>query len=105
LLSKDPLHQVVNDNPSVFNKKAFDSKEVDAAFTLLVDCSASMDSKMEETKPGIVLFHEVLEQLRTPHSIVGFWEDRTRGTETHHPNYFHEVHRFQDNLHSNTGAT
>src|SRR5699024_8159836 len=34
-----------------------------------------------------------------------FWEDTTRGTETHHPNYFHEVHRFQDNLHSNTGAT
>src|SRR5699024_8690190 len=29
----------------------------------------------------------------------------TRGTETHHPNYFHEVHRFQDNPHSNTGAT
>lgn len=104
-LSKNLLPLVVDNNPRVFYKKAFESKEVDAAFTLLVDCSASMDSKMEETKRGIVLFHEVLEQLRIPHSIVGFWEDTTRGTETHHPNYFHEVHRFQDSLHSNTGAT
>src|SRR5699024_10247921 len=104
-LLKKLLPLIVDNNPRVFNKKAYESKEVDAAFTLLDDCSASMDSKMEETKRGIVLFHEVLEQLRIPHSIVGFWEDTTRGTETHHPNYFHEVHRFQDNLHSNTGAT
>src|SRR5699024_1332066 len=102
---KNLLPIVVENNRRVFYKNAFESKEVDAAFTLLVDCSAAMDSKMEETKRVIVLFHEVLEQLRIPHSIVGFWEDTTRGTETHHPNYFHEVHRFQDNLHSNTGAT
>lgn len=96
-LSKKMLPLIIDDDPRVFYKKTSESKEVDAAFTLLVDCSASMYQKMDETKRGIVLFHEVLEQLRIPHSIVGFWEDTMEGTDTYHPNYLHEVHRFQDN--------
>src|SRR5699024_12179360 len=36
-LSKNLLPLVVDNNPRVFYKKAFESKEVDAAFTLLVD--------------------------------------------------------------------
>ena len=50
----------MDDNPRVFYKKNHESKEIDAVFTLLVDCSASMYNKMDETKRGIVLFHEVL---------------------------------------------
>ena len=65
----------MDNHPRVFYKKSHESKEIDAVFTLLVDCSASMFNKMDETKRGIVLFHEVLKQLRIPHSIVGFWED------------------------------
>src|SRR5699024_11725751 len=48
-LSKNLLPLVVDNNPRVFYNKAFESKEVDAAFTLLVDCSSAMDSNMEES--------------------------------------------------------
>src|SRR5699024_4919266 len=78
--------------------------EVDAVFTLLVDCSASMHDKMEETKRGIILFHEVLLRLKIPHSIVGFWEDATEGTTTYQPNYFHHVHDFTDSVYHSNGA-
>src|SRR5699024_11861353 len=71
-LSKNLLPLVFEDNPRIFYKKDHQSKEIDAVFTLLVDCSASMHNKMEETKRGITLFHEVLKQLHIPHSIIGF---------------------------------
>ena len=103
-LSKKLLSLVVEDNPRVFYKKSNESEELDAAFMLLVDCSASMHNKMEETKRGIVLFHEVLSKLRIPHSITGFWEDATVGTETKQPNYFHHVHDFLDSGYDKSGA-
>src|SRR5690606_900647 len=49
-LSKKLLPIVLDENPRVFYKKNEDSKEFDAVFTLLVDCSASMHNKMNETK-------------------------------------------------------
>lgn len=103
-LSKNLLSLVVENNPRVFYKKSTESDEMDAAFTLLVDCSASMYNKMEETKRGIVLFHEVLQTLHIPHSIAGFWEDATLGTETLQPNYFHHVHDFHDSAYDKGGA-
>src|SRR5690625_7052360 len=75
-LSKKLLPLVIDDNPRVFYKKTEESKDIDAVFTLMVDCSASMHNKMDETKKGIVLFHEVLNELKIPHAIVGYWEDR-----------------------------
>src|SRR5699024_8334894 len=48
-LSKNILPLVLEDNPHIFYKKSFESNEVDAVFTLLVDCSASMHHKMDET--------------------------------------------------------
>ncbi|PAV28871.1 VWA domain-containing protein [Virgibacillus profundi] len=103
-LSKKLLPIVIDDNPRVFYKKNQESNEIDAAFTLLVDCSASMHNKMEETKRGIVLFHEVLNQLRIPHSIIGFWEDANDVKENYQPNYFHIIHSFTNSFHQNTGA-
>src|SRR5690606_39065274 len=86
-LSKKLLPIVLDENPRVFYKKNEDSKEFDAVFTLLVDCSASMHNKMNETKRGIVLFHEVLKYLKIPHSIVGFWEDANEVKKDYQPNY------------------
>src|SRR5699024_10024540 len=91
-LSKNLLPLVMEDNPRVFYKKTTESNEVNAVFTLLVDCSASMHNKMDETKRGIVLFHEVLRSLHIPHAIIGFWEDASDGTDHYQPNYFHHVH-------------
>ena len=103
-LSKKLLPIVMEENPRIFYKKNHDSKEIDAVFTLLVDCSASMHNKMDETKRGIILFHEVLKQLRIPHSIIGFWEDANEVKEGYQPNYFHVVHSFSDSVYQNNGA-
>src|SRR5699024_2279287 len=68
------------------------------------DCSASMHNKMEETKRGIVLFHEVLKQLKIPHSIVGFWEDANEVKKNYQPNYFHLIHTHADFPSQTSGA-
>ncbi|MDY0406143.1 VWA domain-containing protein [Virgibacillus sp. 179-BFC.A HS] len=103
-LSKNLLPIVTEEYPRLFYKKDQDAKEIDAVFTLLVDCSASMHQKMDETKKGIVLFHEVLDHLKIPHTIVGFWEDATAVKEYYQPNHFHVVHAFTDSFYQNTGA-
>ena len=103
-LSKNLLPIVTEEFPRLFYKKDQESNEFDAVFTLMVDCSASMDQKMAETKRGIVLFHEVLKQLNIPHKIVGFWEEATFGFDKQYPNYFHIIHSFSDSLYENNGA-
>ncbi|MBS3681038.1 VWA domain-containing protein [Ornithinibacillus massiliensis] len=102
-LSKKLLPIITDDNPRVFYKKNEDTNEFDAVFTLLVDCSASMHNKMEETKRGIVLFHEVLKHLKIPHSIIGFWEDANEVKEGYQPNYFHRIHTFTDSFYEQNG--
>lgn len=103
-LSKKLLPLVIDENPRIFYKKTEESGEIDAVFTLLVDCSASMHNKMDETKRGIVLFHEVLNQLKIPHSIVGFWEDANDVRENYQPNYFHRIHSYSASFYQNDGA-
>ncbi|WP_067725283.1 vWA domain-containing protein [Oceanobacillus damuensis] len=102
-LSKKLLPIVLEEDHRIFYKKDLESKDFDAAFTLLVDCSASMKDKMEETKRGIVLFHEVLKDLKIPHSIIGFWEDANEVKENYQPNHFHVIHSFSDSLYKNNG--
>ncbi|MYL61392.1 VWA domain-containing protein, partial [Virgibacillus halodenitrificans] len=103
-LSKKLLPLILDEKPRVFYKKNQESKEMDAAFTLLVDCSASMQGKMEETKRGIILFHEVLKSFHIPHSIIGFWEDAMEVEADYQPNYFHRIHSFSDSLYESNGA-
>ncbi|WP_249872626.1 vWA domain-containing protein [Oceanobacillus saliphilus] len=103
-LSKKLLPLFLEENPRIFYKKNHESKEFDAVFTLLVDCSASMKGKMEETKRGIVLFHEVLKDLNIPHSIIGFWEDANEVKGNYQPNYFHVIHSYTDSLYQDNGA-
>lgn len=103
-LAKNLLPVVTEAHPRLFYKKDDESAEFDAVFTLLVDCSASMYDKMEETKHGIVLFHEVLKSLKIPHMIVGFWEEATIGMDEQQLNYFHTVHSFSDSLYEKNGA-
>lgn len=103
-LSKNLLPVATEENPRIFYKKNEESDAIDAAFTLLVDCSASMHNKMDETKLGITLFHEVLNRLKIPHSIIGFWEEANDVKDAYQPNYFHHVHQFQDSFYKNNGA-
>ncbi|MHA6250838.1 vWA domain-containing protein [Oceanobacillus sp. CAU 1775] len=103
-LSKKLLPLVIENSQRIFYKKNQESPEVDAVFTLLIDCSASMVNKMEETKKVVILFHEVLKALKIPHAIHGFWEDANQVKEGYQPNYFHVIHSHTDSLYQNNGA-
>ncbi|GIO25310.1 nitric oxide reductase activation protein NorD [Oceanobacillus sp. J11TS1] len=103
-LSKKLLPIFLEDSPRVFYKKEQESKEFDAVFTLLIDCSASMENKMEETKRGVTLFHEVLKELRIPHEIIGFWEDANEVKQDYQPNYLQYIQTLEDSLYHEKGA-
>ncbi|MGE6229701.1 cobaltochelatase CobT-related protein [Paenibacillus chitinolyticus] len=98
------LRYVTDEAPRLFTKKQNPAPELDAAFSLLVDCSASMYDKMEETKLGISLVHETLRTLRIPHEVTGFWEDAERVTAEEAPNVFHTVIDFGSSSAPRSGA-
>jgi nitric oxide reductase activation protein len=102
-LNKKLLRLLTDDNPKLFYKRQEKSQQIDAVFTLLVDCSASMFDKMEQTKLGITLFHETLKSVRVPHQIVGFWEDTNEASKTRQPNHFHTVITFEESLKQKSG--
>ncbi|MGX1901151.1 vWA domain-containing protein [Thermolongibacillus altinsuensis] len=102
-LNKKLLRFFTEEQPRLFYKKHQPSPQLDAVFALLVDCSASMYDKMEETKRGITLFHESLKSLSVPHTIVGFWEDTNEATKTKQPNYFQTVIDFSSSLKKSSG--
>ncbi|MGG3575108.1 VWA domain-containing protein [Bacillus gobiensis] len=100
-LNKKLLRYFTEENPRLFYKKQELSKEIDAAFLLLVDCSASMFDKMDETKKGIALFHESLKSVQVKHQVIGFWEEEA--TEEEQPNYFKTIIPFEQSLKRVTG--
>lgn len=75
----------------MFYKKQDLSQSFDATFTLLVDASASMQDKMEETIKGVVLFHETLKSLNVKHEILAFNEDAFDADEANQPNIIDEI--------------
>ncbi|MCA1053953.1 VWA domain-containing protein [Rossellomorea aquimaris] len=103
-LNSKLLRFITDDNPRLFYKKQNPSSEIDAAFSLLVDCSGSMFDKMDQTKLGIALFHESLKSVRVPHEIVGFWEDTNQATKTYQPNYLKPVLDYTTSLKPSSGA-
>ncbi|MBS4176725.1 vWA domain-containing protein [Lederbergia citrea] len=103
ILDKKLVKFFTDEQPRLFYKKNEESKEIDAAFSLLVDCSASMQDKMEETKRGIVLFHEALKSVGVPHEVTGFWEDANEANTDYQPNYFKRVIGFPASLTSKAG--
>ncbi|WP_064093227.1 vWA domain-containing protein [Rossellomorea aquimaris] len=103
-LNKKLLRFITDDNPRLFYKKQNPSSEIDAVFSLLVDCSGSMFDKMDQTKLGITLFHESLKSVRVPHEVVGFWEDTNKATKTIQPNYLNPVLDFYSSLIPSSGS-
>lgn len=102
-LAKNLLPLILEDFPRVFYKRNEPDDSFHAIFSLLVDCSSSMYSKMEDTKKAIVLFHEVLKKLKIPHNIIGFWEEANLLGENKQKNYFHEIHTLDDSLYEKNG--
>ena len=74
-MQRDLTNWFIDDQYKLFYKKQDLSKTFDATFTLLIDASASMFDKMEETIKGVVLFHETLKALNVKHEILAFNED------------------------------
>ncbi|MFX3625446.1 MAG: nitric oxide reductase activation protein NorD [Ectobacillus sp.] len=97
-LRKKFLRIYTEKQPRMFYKKGQESKELDVAFHLLIDCSGSMYNKMEETKKSVVLFHEALKSLKIPHAISGFWEDASNAKKEYKPNVIHEVITYQNSI-------
>ncbi|ANE47795.1 hypothetical protein SY83_17575 [Paenibacillus swuensis] len=89
--------------PRLFYKKARPASRLDTAFMLLVDGSASMADKMEETKLGITLFHETLKSLSIPHAVIAHWEDAEKLRDEDYPNIFQEVLSFDNAMLSSKG--
>ncbi|KRG09447.1 vWA domain-containing protein [Lederbergia galactosidilytica] len=102
-LDKKLIEFFTDEQKRLFYKKTEKSTKIDAVFSLLVDCSASMQDKMDETKKGITLFHEALKSVRVPHEITGFWEDANEATKTRQPNYFSQSITFSNSLKKKTG--
>lgn len=90
-LQRNLTNWFIDDQYKLFYKKQDLSKSFDATFTLLVDASASMFDKMEETIKGVVLFHETLKSLNVKHEILAFNEDAFDSDETRQPNIIDEI--------------
>lgn len=90
-LQKNLLNWFIDDQYKLFFKKDAFSRKLDATFTLLVDASASMHDKMEETKKGVVLFHETLKNLDIKHEIMSFSEDAFEADKKDQPNTINEL--------------
>ncbi|PTI24319.1 vWA domain-containing protein, partial [Staphylococcus warneri] len=90
-LQKNLINWFIDDQYKLFYKKQDLSQSFDATFTLLIDASASMHDKMDETIKGVVLFHETLKELNVKHEILAFNEDAFDSDETKQPNIIDEI--------------
>ncbi|MGM0897948.1 MAG: vWA domain-containing protein [Bacillota bacterium] len=95
-LSKNLLPLVTDERPKPFYRKTAPSKQLDAVFSLMIDGSASMVDKLDETKQAVLLFHDVLRALNIPHEIAVFYEDAYEAGDDKQPNYFEWLHKFTD---------
>lgn len=95
-LSTKLTTMVVDERPKPFYRKNAPSVNLDAVFGLLVDGSASMLDKLDETKQAVLLFHDVLRQLGVSHEISSYYEDAYHATKEVQPNVFGLMHTFTD---------
>ncbi|GKV68712.1 hypothetical protein NCCP2716_12100 [Sporosarcina sp. NCCP-2716] len=87
---------LTDDRPKPFYRKSSPSRQLDAVFGLLVDGSASMIDKLEETKEAVLLFHDILRSLAVPFEIAAYYEDAFEASKEQQPNYFEVMHSFED---------
>ncbi|WP_144509728.1 nitric oxide reductase activation protein NorD [Bacillus sp. FJAT-22090] len=95
-LSSDLTTLWTEERPKPFYKKNAPSAQLNAVFGLLVDGSASMQDKLDETKKAVLLFHDVLRRLKIDHEIVLYYEDAFEASETSQPNTFEWIHKLED---------
>lgn len=89
-LMKNPVGQIISGSHKIFTKKVSESKEVDAAFSIILDQSYSMTEYLEECTNGVIIINNILKSLDTPHRIVSHHEDSFEIMSEHYPNYLYE---------------
>lgn len=100
-LSTKLITLLVDERPKPFYRKSSPSTELDAVFGLLVDGSASMIDKLDETKQAVLLFHDVLRELQVSHEITSYSEDAFKASKEVQPNLFSIMHTFEDRYKDN----
>ncbi|MBB4826035.1 nitric oxide reductase activation protein [Sporosarcina luteola] len=95
-LSSKLTTMIVDERPKPFYRKQAPSANLDAVFGLLVDGSASMLDKLDETKMAVLLFHDVLRSLKIQHEISSYYEDAEETSKDLQLNRFGMMHTFQD---------
>ncbi|MFC5603385.1 vWA domain-containing protein [Sporosarcina koreensis] len=95
-LSTNLTTLLVDERPRPFYRKNIPSEKLDAVFGLLVDGSASMMDKLDETKKAVLLFHDVLRKLSVQHEISSYFEDANYASKDIQPNMFGLMHTFED---------
>ena len=86
----------IDERPKPFYRKNAPSIQLDAVFGLLVDASASMSDKLDETKQAVLLFHDVLRELNIRHEIASYSEDAFKASREEQPNYFKIMHTYHE---------
>ncbi len=95
-LSNKLTTMIIDERPKPFYRKNAPSVQLDAVFGLLVDGSASMIDKLDETKKAVLLFHDVLRELGIQHEIASYYEDAYHASKRVQPNVFGRMHQFTD---------
>ncbi|CAM3047788.1 hypothetical protein FITA111629_00420 [Filibacter tadaridae] len=95
-LSTKLTTMIIDERPKPFYRKNSPSIHLDAVFGLLVDGSASMIDKLDETKRAVLLFHDVLRELGIIHEISSYYEDAYNASKEVQPNGFDLMHTFTD---------
>lgn len=100
-LSSNLTTLFIDERPKPFYRKSAPSIQLDAVFGLLVDGSASMIDKIDETKKAVLLFHDVLRQLQVSHEISSYTEEAFKASAEIQPNLFEIMHTFGDGVRDN----
>ena len=100
-LSTKLTTMIIDEHPKPFYRKNAPSVNLDAVFGLLVDGSASMLDKLDETKRAVLLFHDVLRHLGIRHEISSYYEDAYHASKEIQPNVFGLMHTFLDRTKDN----
>lgn len=89
-LMKNPVGPIISGSHKLFTKKITESKEVDAAFSIILDQSYSMTEYLDKCIDGVIIINNILKSLGIPQRIISHHEDSFEIMSDYYPNYLYE---------------
>lgn len=89
-LMKNPVGPLMENSHKLFVKQNTESKELDAAFTIIIDQSFSMTEHLTGCRNGAIILNNILRTLHIPHRIISYHEDTFEVMKNHYPNNIYE---------------